>query len=90
MFIHPRDEKCCGPRGTTPIKLRAKNRQRQTGVLKMVSKFPPAGIIGMQLLVSTIFLEIVLGERPDDFVSVLHGLKLKWPQKHANQGVGIH
>ena len=55
----------------------------------MVSEFPPAGIIGMQLLVSTIFLEIVLGERPDDFVEVLPGFKLKWPQKHANQGVGI-
>ena len=38
------------------------------GSLKMVSEFPPAGIIGMQLLVSTIFLEIVLGERHDDFV----------------------
>ena len=44
----------------------------------------------MQLLVSTIFLEIVLGERPDDFVKVLPGLKLKWPQKHANQGVATH
>ena len=37
-----------------------------------------------------IVLEIVLGDRPDDFVDVLPGLKLKWPQKHANQGVGIH
>ena len=26
---------------------------------------------------------------PDDFVDVLPGLKLKWPQKHANQGVGV-
>ena len=61
------------------------------GSLKMVSEFPPpAGIIGLGLLVSTIFLEIVLGDRPDDFVDVLPGLKLKWPQKHANQGVGIH
>ena len=57
----------------------------------MVSESPPpAGIIGLELLVSTIFLEIVLGERPDDFVDVLPGLKLKWPQKHANRGVGIH
>ena len=61
------------------------------GGLKMVSESPPpAGIIGLELLVSTIFLEIVLGDRPDDFVDVLPGLKLKWPQKYANQGVGIH
>ena len=56
----------------------------------MVSEFPPAGIIGLGLSVSTILLEIVLGDRPDDFVDVLPGLKLKWPQKHAIQGVGIH
>ena len=56
----------------------------------MVSEFPPAGIIGLRLSVSTILLEILLGDRPDDFVDVLPGLKLKWPQKHANQGVGIH
>ena len=43
----------------------------------------------MGLLVSTIFLEIILGERPDDFVYVFPGLKRKWLQKHANQGVGI-
>ena len=48
-----------------------------------------AGIIGLGLLVSTIFLEIILGERPDDLVYVLPGLKRKWLQKHANQGVGI-
>ena len=56
----------------------------------MVSDFRTAGIIGPGLSVSTILLEIVLGDRPDDFVDVLPGLKLKWPQKHANQGVGIH
>ena len=60
------------------------------GSLKMVSEFPPAGIFGLGLPVSTILLEIVLGERPDDFVDVLPGFKLKWPQKHANQVVGIH
>ena len=32
----------------------------------------------------------MLGERPDDFVYALPGLKLKWPQKQANQGIGIH
>ena len=60
------------------------------GNLKMVSESPPAENIGLGLSVSTILLEIVLGDRPDDFVDVLPGLKLKWPQKHANQGVGIH
>ena len=59
------------------------------GSLKIVSEFhlPPAEIIGLELLVSSIFLEIILGERPYDFVYVLPVLKLKWPQKHANQGV---
>ena len=58
------------------------------GSLKMVSEFP-AGIIGYGLSVSTILLEIVLRDEPDDFVDVLPGFKLKWPQKYANQGVGI-
>ena len=38
---------------------------------------------------STILLEIVLGDGPDGFVDVLPGFKLKWPEKYANQGVGI-
>ena len=38
---------------------------------------------------STILLEIVFGDGPDDFVDVLPGFKLKWPQKYADQGVGI-
>ena len=63
--------------------------------ITIISKFPlPSsprrGIIGLGLLVSTIFLEIIFGERPDDFAYVLPGLRLKWPQKHANQGVGIY
>ena len=37
---------------------------------------------------STILLEIVLGDGPDDFVDVLLGFKLKWLQKYANQRVG--
>ena len=41
------------------------------GSLKMVSEFPP--IIGLGLSVSTILLEIVLGDGPDDFVDVLPG-----------------
>ena len=55
----------------------------------MVSEFPPAGIIGLRLSLSTILLEIVLGDGPDDFVGVLPGFRLKWPQTYANQGVGI-
>ncbi|MEW8445397.1 MAG: hypothetical protein AB2661_16020 [Candidatus Thiodiazotropha sp.] len=66
-----------------------KTGNRKRGSLKMVSEFPPAGIIGLELSVSTILLEIVLGDGPDDFVDVLPGFKLKWPQKYANQGVGI-
>ena len=38
---------------------------------------------------STILLEIVLGDGPDDFVDVLPGFKVKWPQKYANKGIGI-
>ena len=60
------------------------------GSLKMVSEFPPAEIIGLGLSVSTTLLEIVLGDRPDDFVDVLPGFKFKWPQKYENQRVGIH
>ena len=52
----------------------------------MVSESPPAGIIGLGLSVSTILPEIDFG---DDFVGVLPGFKLKWPQKYANQEVGI-
>ena len=55
----------------------------------MISEFPPAGIIGFGLFVSTILLEIVLRDGPDDFVDVLPGFKLKWPHKYANQRVGI-
>ena len=43
----------------------------------------------MGLSVSTILLEIVLGDGPDNFVDVLPGFKLKWPQKYTNQGVRI-
>ena len=53
----------------------------------MVSEFPPAGIISLGLSVSTILLEIVLGDRPDDFVDVLPGLKLKWPKNTLIKGL---
>ncbi|MEW8317035.1 MAG: hypothetical protein AB2691_00740 [Candidatus Thiodiazotropha sp.] len=63
------------------------NRQ---GALKMVSEFPPAGIIGLGLSLSTIVFKIFLGDRPDDFVDVLPGFKLKWPQKHSNKDLGVY
>ena len=53
----------------------------------MVSEFPPMGIIGLGLSVSTILLEIVLGDRPDGCVDVLPGLKLKWPKNTQINGL---
>ena len=55
----------------------------------MVSEFPPAGIIGLGLSVSTILFEIVLGDGPDDFIDVLPGFKLKWPQNTQIKGLEI-
>ena len=55
----------------------------------MVSEFPPARIVGLGLSVSTILLEIVLGDGPDDFADVLPGFKLKWPQKYAIKGLEL-
>ena len=66
-----------------------KSGNGKRGSLKIVSEFPPAEIVGLGLSVSTILLEIVLGDWLDDFVDVLLGFKLKWPHKYANQGVGI-
>ena len=60
------------------------------GILKMVSEIFPLGIIGLGSLTSTILLEIVLGDRPDNFVEVLPGFKLKWGQAHANKELGVH
>ena len=68
-------------------------RQKQAiagRVLKMVSEFSPAGIIVLGLPTSTILLEILLGDRPDNFVEVLLGFKLKWTQAHANKDVGVY
>ena len=44
----------------------------------------------MGLPASTILLELVLGDRPDDFVDVLPGFTLKWTQAHANKKVGAY
>ena len=59
------------------------------GILRMVSEFSPAGIIGLGLTSSTILLEIFLGDRPDDFVDVLPGFKFKWSQTHDNKYIGV-
>ena len=55
------------------------------GILKMVSKFSPAGIIGAGIPTSTILLEVILGDPPDDFVKVLPSFKLKWTSEHAQK-----
>ena len=39
---------------------------------------------------STIFIEAVLGDRPDDFVPLINGVKLKWVTKASNQLVHIY
>ena len=67
-----------------------KTSNSRPGVLKMVSEFTPAGIIGAGLPASTILPKLVLGDRPDDFVDVLPGFMLKWTQAHANKEVGAY
>ena len=63
-----------------------KTSNRREGILKMVSEFPPPGIIGAGLLpTSTSLLEVILGDPPGDFVEVLPGFKLKWTQAHAKK-----
>ena len=59
------------------------NNSRQ-GILKMVSELPSGIHRFIDLASSTILLEISLGDRPNDFIDVLPGFKLKWPQTHAN------
>ena len=54
------------------------------GILKMVSEFSPAGIIGAgKSPTSTILLGVILEDPPDDLVEVLPGFKLKWTSAHA-------
>ena len=67
-----------------------KTSNSQSGILKMVSEFAPAGIIGAGLPASRILLELVLGDRPNDFVDVLPGFTLKWTQAHVNKEVGAY
>ena len=55
-----------------------KTSNSREGIIKMVSEFSPAGIIGAEKEpTSTILLEVILGDPPDDFVEVLPGFKLK-------------
>ena len=53
----------------------------------MVYEFLPAGIISLGFSASTILLGIVLRDGPGDFVDVLPGFKLKWPQKKQIKGL---
>ena len=55
----------------------------------MVSEFSPAGIIGAgKEPTSTILLEVIFGDPPDDFVEVLPGFKLKWTSANAQKELG--
>ena len=58
----------------------------RSGILTLISGF------GSRLvwLGSTIFIEAVLGDRPDDFVPLFDGLKLKWLPKASDQLVHIY
>ena len=67
-----------------------KTSNSRPGVLKMVSEFDPAGIIGVGLPTSTILLELVLGDWPDDFVDVLPGFTPKWTQAQEGRDVGAY
>ena len=65
-----------------------KTSNSREGILKMVSEFPPPGIIGAGIPKSTILLEVILGDPPDDFVEVLPGFKLKWTSACAQKELG--
>ena len=55
-----------------------KTSNSREGILKMVSEFSPTGIIGAgKEPTSTILLEVILGDPPDDFVDVLPGFMRK-------------
>ena len=56
----------------------------------MVSEFSPAGIIGVGFATSMILLELILGDRPGDFVDVLPGFALWWSQAHVNKEKGVY
>ena len=57
-------------------------------ILKMVSEFSPAGIIGAgKEPTSTILLEVILGDPPDGVLEVLPGFKLKWASALAQKAL---
>ena len=64
-----------------------KTSNGREGILKMVSEFSPAGIIG-EGIPTSILPEVVLGDPPDGFVEVLAGFKLKWTSAHAQKELG--
>ena len=66
-----------------------KTSNSREGILKMISEFSPAGIIGAgKEPASTILLEVILGEPPDHLVEILPGFKLKWTSAHAQKELG--
>ena len=65
-----------------------KTSNSREGILKMVSEFSPAGIIGAGIPTSTILLEVILGDPPNGFVEVLPGFKLKWTSAHTQKELG--
>ena len=65
-----------------------KTGNSREGILKMISKFSPAGIIGAGIPTTTILLEVILGDPPDGFVEVLPGFKLKWTSARAQKELG--
>ena len=69
-----------------------KKKGNNPGTLRIHSEFNPPGIIGLGVLSSTILLEIILRDRPDDFIEAIHVpcFKLKWPQTHDNKKVQIY
>ena len=89
MLLYPRDKNIVIEEAQDKLSYILKANNSRQGTLKMVFEFSPAGIIGLGLASSTILLEIFLGDRPDDFVDVLPGFKLKWPQKHANKNIEV-
>ena len=74
MLFYPRDKKLVVSKAPDQSYVLKTGNGKQ-GSFKMVSEFPPAGTIGLGLPVSTILLEIVLGDGPDDSVDVLPGLR---------------
>ena len=66
-----------------------KTSNSREGILKMISEFSPAGIIGAEEEpTATILLEVILGDPPDDLVEILPGFKLKWTSAHAQKELG--